>query len=285
VNAYTLRDAARICGVSRRRLRYWERTALVRPSAARGRQTAFVFRDLVGVRSIARLLARGVPLRRIRRHVEAVRARLPGLEPLSALAVWEGSERVVVRHQGVWMEPDGQLVLDLGGPGGAGVAPFAPRREAEPGESAEVWFERGCELDADPETYEEAIAAYRRALELEPDFADAHCNLGSVFFNQSRRADARDCYQRALELEPAHLEANLNLGALFEEAGRDERALRHYRTALESDPLSTDAHVSLALVYEKLGLARKAGDHWRRYLQIDPRGPWADVARRHLAAH
>ena len=48
--AYTLGDVARICGVSRRRLRYWEQTALVQPSADGDLQPAFDFRDLVELR-------------------------------------------------------------------------------------------------------------------------------------------------------------------------------------------------------------------------------------------
>ena len=81
MSAYTLGDVARICGVSRRRLRYWERTALVQASLAEDSQPTFGFRDLVSVRSIVGLLERGVPLRRIRRGVEAVRERIPELEP------------------------------------------------------------------------------------------------------------------------------------------------------------------------------------------------------------
>ena len=125
VTAYTLGDAARICGVSRRRLRYWERTALVPTRGTNEFQPAFDFRALVSVRSIVGLLARGVPLCRIRRNVEAVREHMPELEPLAALQLWDGSARFVIRHEGVLMEPQGQLVLDLGGaePDGA-VAPF-----------------------------------------------------------------------------------------------------------------------------------------------------------------
>ena len=73
VTAYTLGDVARICGVSRRRLRYWERTALVGPLPDEGARTSFDFRALLSVRTIVGLLEHGVPLRRIRSSVESVR--------------------------------------------------------------------------------------------------------------------------------------------------------------------------------------------------------------------
>jgi tetratricopeptide (TPR) repeat protein len=287
VNAYTLGDAARICGVSRKRLLYWERTALVHSSLGEDSQPAFDFLDLVSVRSVVGLLARGVPLHRIRRGVEAVRKRLPDLEPLPALRLWEGSARFVLRHEGVLMEPDGQLVLELVGAGLAGgvawlderaaraLGPQARRRAAE-------WFERGCELDCDSASYAHAVEAYRKAIECDPDFADAHCNLGSVYFNQDRRSLARECFERALAIEPGHIEANLNLGTVLEESGRDESALRRYRTALDADPTYPDVHVSLGLLYEKLGLPRTARAHWRRYVQLAPQGSWADIARGRL---
>ena len=286
VTAYTLGDVARICGVSRRRLRYWERMALFEKLSDEGAQTAFDFRTLVSVRTIVGLLERGVPLQRIRSSVEAVRERLPDVEPLPALRVWGGPDRIVLRHQGVLMEPGGQLMLDLDGEVTGAVAALGDRGAAERARrAAHVWFERGCELDTDRETYEQAVEAYRKALEADPDFADAHCNLGSVYFNQDRRDRARACFERAVELQPQHVEANLNLGTLREEQGADEQALRHYRAALESDPLYPDTHVSLALVYEKLQLPRTALSHWRRYLQLEPLGSWAELARRRLSVH
>jgi len=166
------------------------------------------------------------------------------------------------------------------------VAPLPPRRaparDAASLRRAEDWFERGCTLDSDRATFSEAIAAYEASIEADPGFADAYCNLGSVYFNQGRRSPARDCFERAIEIDPDHLEANLNLATLEEEVGRDGVALRHYKVALMADPLYADTHVSMALLYEKLTVRSKAQHHWRRYLQLDPTGLWAEVARQHV---
>jgi tetratricopeptide (TPR) repeat protein len=291
VGGYSLGDVARICGVPRERLRYWRRTRLF--EAPEPENETFGFGDLVTVRRVVSLLKQGVPLRRIRRSVEALRLHLPDVDqPLGALRVWhEGSGRVVVQHEGVLLEPDGQLVLDLGDAkdtpapvasieGAWGVA--EEERLARARCEAEDWFEQGCRFDADRATYAEAIEAYEKALAADPDFADAHCNLGTVFYNQERKAKARASFDRALELDPGHLEAHLNLAVMLEENGRQESALVHYKRALEADPLCAETHVSLALLYEKLGLRRTSREHWRRYLQLDSGGAWSEVARRHL---
>lgn len=294
MTAYSRRDAARILGISPARLRQWERSALVRPTALRDPapggepEPAWGFRDLVCVKTILLLLDHGVPLRRIRRTVETVRERIPELDqPVAQLRVWiDGSERVVVRHAGVLLEPSGQTVIDfaLSPARPEDVAPLprrAPPGEPDP-ETALEWFERGCRLDASPETIGEALDAYRRAIEADPEFADAHCNLGAIHHQQGRRDEARSCYERCLACDPAHVEAHLNLASLAEEEDRCEAALAHYKAALRADPLRAETHLSAALLYERLELRRKAREHWRRYLQSAPSGAWAEVARKRL---
>lgn len=284
--AFSRAHVARICKVSPRRLRSWECSALVARSGRSGSRPAFAFRDLVSVRSLRGLVEAGVSLRRIRGCVESVRRRMPELDhPAGSLRLWmEGSRRVVLRHGGMLLEPDGQAVLDFAPSRGA-LAPLPPRVPPErERERALEWFERGCALDSDPASYAEAAEAYACALALDPDLADAHCNLGAVRFNQDRRDAARACFERALEIDREHPEAHLNLATLLEEDGAHEAALRHYQAALAADPGYADAHVSLALLYERLAEPRRARAHWRRYLRLEPGGAWAELARRRLRA-
>jgi len=286
VDSYSLRDVARILKVSPARLRYWERTDLVRPLAKVEPRAEFGFRDLVCLRGILSLLEQGVPLRRIRRNVEALRERLPEMDdPLGSLRLWaEGSERVVVRHDGILMEPDGQAVLDFNAPSRADqqITEIGAGQAIENLQSAEDFFAQGCRLDSDAETFAQAIECYLEGIRLVPDFADCHCNLGAVYYNQGDRDSARASFVRCLEIEAQHVEANFNLANLLEEEGDDDRALRHYRSAFAADPLYPDLHINMALLYEKMGRTEQARRHWRRYLQLDDAGPWAQVARRRL---
>lgn len=293
VTDYSLGDVARILKVSPRRLRYWRKTRLVAPQAARDEE-GYGFRDLVVLRAIVSMIDRGIPVQRIRRDLEVLRDRLPDLaDPASALRLAaEGSEQIVLRRDGRLEEAGGQLLLEFSGapePGASSVRPLVEReatgsREAPPALADAVgWFEKGCELDVDARQWGEAAQAYEKAIELDPEYADAYCNLGAVRYNQGQRAAARRAFEACLARAADHVEANFNLANVLEEAGEDEQALTLYRRALAADPLYPDLHINLALLYEKLGRMRPACRHWRRYLQIDPQGPWSTVARQRIA--
>lgn len=287
VTDYSLGDVARILKVSPGRLRYWQRTDLAQASTGESEGGGYGFRDLVVLRGILSLLDKGIPLQRIRRNIEILRERLPELtDPAAALRlVCEESDRLVVRHAGRLEETGGQLLFEfeedstLAGKSPAALGGPDP---VPPAEDAISWFERGCELDADPDRWAEAIEAYEKAIEIGPSYADAYCNLGAVRYNQGQRAPARRAFEACLRFEVDHVEANFNLANVLEEEGEDGAALAHYRRALASDPLYPDLHINLALLYEKIDRPRAGLDHWRRYLQIDPSGSWAEVARRKI---
>jgi tetratricopeptide (TPR) repeat protein len=285
---YSLSDTARILRVSPARLRAWSRTGFVSARAAAAE--SFAFDDLVRLRALVGLVARGVSVQRIRSTVARLQERVPELrEPLAALRVWGGNaRRVVARHGDALVEADGQLLLDFEA---ERVAPAVAEIGSLTGLDAEgtpaprtafEWFERGCVFDAESGRAAEALAAYRRAVELSPDFADAWCNLGTVHFHRGERAEARTCYERSLAADADHLEANFNLANLLDDEGRRETALHHYKTAVRVDPAFADARLNLALLYDRMGLRRLGREQWRHYLQLVPTGSWADLARERI---
>ena len=64
------------------------------------------------------------------------------------------------------------------------------------------------------------MACCRRALELKPDFAEAHNNLGLVLREQGRPDEAVACYRRAVELKPDYVETHNNLGNALKDRGK-----------------------------------------------------------------
>ena len=92
---------------------------------------------------------------------------------------------------------------------------------------------------------DEAVACYRRALELKPDYAEAHNNLGNALQDQGKLDEAVACYRRALELKPDYAEAYNNLGNALRDQGKLDEAVACYRRALELKPDYVEAHSNL----------------------------------------
>ncbi|HEX2566552.1 MAG TPA: tetratricopeptide repeat protein [Burkholderiales bacterium] len=86
-----------------------------------------------------------------------------------------------------------------------------------------------------------AILSYRRALELEPGYADALYNLGMTLHESGGYQEAEACFRRLLALEPADADALLHLGALLVRRQRLDEGALVYRKALALRP--EDAHL------------------------------------------
>lgn len=125
--------------------------------------------------------------------------------------------------------------------------------------SAEEWYELGCDLEASSPA--EAREAYQHALDLEPDMADAHVNLGRQLHIAGEPGRAEPHYREAVRLAPDDPTPHFNLGVLLEELGRREEAVHAYRQAVLRDPDFADAHCNLGLLLESLGRRQEAMRH------------------------
>jgi predicted O-linked N-acetylglucosamine transferase (SPINDLY family) len=117
---------------------------------------------------------------------------------------------------------------------------------------------------------EEAAACYRRALELKPDYAEAHNNLGNALKNQGKLGGAIACYRRVLELRPDHAKAHNNLGLAAWDQGKLDEAAAYCRRALELKPDFAEAHNNLGNVLRNQGKLEEAVGCYRRALELKP---------------
>lgn len=60
-----------------------------------------------------------------------------------------------------------------------------------------------------------AIDTYRRAIELQPNFPDAYCNLANALKEKGQVVEAEDCYNTALRLCPSHADSLNNLVFIY----------------------------------------------------------------------
>jgi tetratricopeptide (TPR) repeat protein len=246
-------------------LRYLVKCGIIRPVLRTNADTFFAFPDLAAIKQINEALERGGSFR------SAVRPLMP--------------------------TRSGQLAFDfkldaapakiLALTRAASSPPSTGRLEPVPGQRetalAEEYFRAGSILDersADNDaSLDEAAAAYRKALELDPYLVAALINLANIHYGRDELAEAQALYERAIALEPDFFEAHFNLGNIYHDLGRFPEAQACYREALRLNPRYADAHFYLAVALEKMGLSPDARPHWRAYQQLAPNGEWVELAR------
>jgi tetratricopeptide (TPR) repeat protein len=81
-----------------------------------------------------------------------------------------------------------------------------------------------------------AEAAFRKALELQPDLAMAHNNLGNALRMQGKLREAEAAQRKAIEIKPDYVPAYDALGTTLRDQGKLRQAVAAYRKALDLQP-------------------------------------------------
>ncbi|HEV2114039.1 MAG TPA: tetratricopeptide repeat protein [Terriglobales bacterium] len=277
VNRYERSDVLRILRITGRQLAGWQKAGLV------AENQSYSFFDLLQMTKIRDLRAKKVPAAVIRESLQAMLKQVAGMEnPLLEAGTFSVGSRVAFRHQGRTMEPiAGQFVMDFA-PHEVVATPDRKLRAIRAAETAAEFFSRGIALEEDPTTQAEAIAAYKKCLELEAEHAAAHINLGTLYYNHRDYASAEKHYRAAIAADSRYALAYFDLGNVLDETGRLPEAARAYKHAILLAPTYADAHYNLALAYEKMKQPRRALRHWRLYTKLDTLGPWAVHARNQI---
>jgi tetratricopeptide (TPR) repeat protein len=135
------------------------------------------------------------------------------------------------------------------------------------------------------EKLDEAVAEYRRALAVKPDFFEARFDLAQVLDKQGKHEEAVEEYQQAVTLRPENAEAQYNLGALLMQQKHYDSARPHLEAAMAAD--STNANAARALGFACLQGEKKdvkaAKRNFERYLALKPGAPDAADIRAVIA--
>ena len=166
--------------------------------------------------------------------------------------------------------------------------------QANPG-SAKAQFESGNAY-AQAGQWEQALAAYQKAIALDPNYQAAYANLGVVYFQLERFDLAASQYQKALELKPDDGEVAYNLGALYLQqallSGSQpdpnllDKAIAQLQQAQKLAPDLAEPYFSLGVAYNTLKQTDKAIQAFETFLDRntsqDPRA--RQEAQRYLDA-
>lgn len=164
---------------------------------------------------------------------------------------------------------------------------------------------------------DEAIAAYQKALTINPEFSQAHCNLGLIYnqqhnyakalseFRKSLAINPRDAityngigaalraqkdmlgaiknWQTAVSLDPKLATAHYNLGTAYEIQKEPDKALESYKQAVKNDYRLGEAYYRMGLIMEKKHLTDEASAQYERALKVANNAEFSEDARQRLA--
>jgi tetratricopeptide (TPR) repeat protein len=115
---------------------------------------------------------------------------------------------------------------------------------------------------------EQAVDLYLRAIEIDPGFAEAVVNLGILYGQMGERHadDALRCLRRAVDLNPESARTHYNLGvALSRRRGQADDAIQSFEAAISIDPGHKNALYALAVQWSRKGDPVKAAGYHQWY--------------------
>ena len=273
MESFTTREVARLLGLSPTQVRSQARAGFLSPDRGPRNDYRFSFQDLVLLRTARELARARVPPARIRTALRDLAQQLPAGRSLSELRITAEGQRVLVRDGiNAWNPESGQIQIDF-------AVSDLPRQRtatrrltpapalAPPALTATDWFERGLQLEA--VAPHEATQAYAEAVSLDPEYWDAHVNLGRLLQLAGRTLEAIEHYQIALRGGTGDPTAAFNLGTALEDRRKWSQAIVAYQRAVQIDPGFGDAHFNLARLYEQLGRRAAALRHLRTYRMLN----------------
>jgi tetratricopeptide (TPR) repeat protein len=278
VTSYSRQDVLRIMQISSHQLQGWERAELILP------RDTYSFQDLGQLRIVRALREESVPASSIRHSILAMKAVSGMANPLLEASLVRTGTRLAFRHHGAVVDPiRRQLLFDFEritqqAHGSAGRRPslLRPLGSTSP-RGVQDRFMAAVQAEESGEK-QRAMALYEEILALDPEYAAAYINLGTIYFHLRQYVRAEELYRRATVADPSYVLAFFDLGNVLDELERVDESIASYRTAVALAPRYADAHYNLALAYERKGEGRNAMRHWRAYRRLDNRGPWAEHA-------
>jgi len=135
--------------------------------------------------------------------------------------------------------------------------------------TAEYWFTLGYYY-IQAELYRETIEAYKQAIRIKPDYAEAHFGLGIAYGELGMYREEIEAYKQAIRIKPDLTEAHYNLGVVYGKLGMYREEIEAYKQAIRIKPDLTEAHYNLGVTYSNLGMYKEAMEAFKQAIRIKP---------------
>jgi len=135
----------------------------------------------------------------------------------------------------------------------------------------EVYIQK-AKVDRYRNATDEAVAACREALKIDPSYAEAYLMIGEILqYNDKRRDEGIAAFKTAIKIDPNFLAAYESLGDALVDAKDEKGAEEIFRKAIEIDPMKMTGRFSLGRVLVTQGRLKEARELWDGRTSSDDR--------------
>ena len=134
---------------------------------------------------------------------------------------------------------------------------------------AEAYNNRGNAY-SDKDELNRAIQDFDKAIDLKPDIAEAYYNLGVAYGNKGEHDRAIQDYNEAIERKPDYAKAYYNRGVAYGNKGEFDQAIQDYTKAIELNPNDAEAYNNRGIAYGKKGNFEQAIQDFNKAIELKP---------------
>ncbi|MEK7238844.1 MAG: tetratricopeptide repeat-containing serine protease family protein, partial [Nitrospirota bacterium] len=131
------------------------------------------------------------------------------------------------------------------------------------------WFYLGIAYDV-LSMPKEAMEAYKEAIKIKPDFAEAHNNLGTAYGGLGMDKETMEAYKEAIKIKPDFAWAHNNLGTIYGKLKMHKEAIEVYKEAIKINPNYAEAYFNLGVSYIMLKDGPSAFEQYKKLLELNP---------------
>lgn len=125
----------------------------------------------------------------------------------------------------------------------------------------------------------DAIAHLQQAINIQPDYFEAHSLLATIYMDQNDWNKAREVLVNALKIDPKSSSVMVSLGEVYRRQKKYDDSKKLLEAVVALDSNSWEAHYTLGRVYWELKDIRKSGLHIAKTIELQP-----NLAEAHLFA-
>lgn len=133
-------------------------------------------------------------------------------------------------------------------------------------EAADRLLGKGVKVfeDGGRKNYRRAAEQFQRALQADPDLAEAALYLARAYRNLYRFADAEDAFEKALAIQPTYVEARVAFGGMLLDTGNTQKSVEHLDYVVRRYPKHRFAYLAFARLADALRM-QDGYEHSIRY--------------------